>query len=89
MSTILGDIHYELAAFYVLRGEKEKALEYLRILNQKKLIPFWRIGVIKLDEIFDSIRDDPEFQQIVRDMEAKYQAEHERVRQWLEKNEMI
>jgi len=30
-----------------------------------------------------------EFQQIVRDVEAKYQAEHERVRQWLEENVVI
>jgi len=39
--------------------------------------------------LFDSIRDEPEFQQIVRDLEAKYQAEHERVRQWLEENDML
>ena len=31
----------------------------------------------------------PEFQQIVRDVEAKYQAEHERVRKWLEENDML
>jgi molybdopterin converting factor small subunit len=29
----------------------------------------------------------PEFQQIVRDVETKYQAEHERVRKWLEEQE--
>jgi len=39
--------------------------------------------------LFDSIRDEPEFQQIVRDLEAKYQAKHERVRQWLEENDML
>lgn len=33
------------------------------------------------------MRDEPEFQQIVRDIEAKSQAEHERVRQWLEEND--
>jgi tetratricopeptide (TPR) repeat protein len=81
--------YYELAAFNALRGEKEQALEYLRILNQRKLIPFWRFGFIKLDELFDSIRDEPEFQQIVKDIEAKYQAEHERVRKWLEENDLL
>ncbi len=44
---------------------------------------------INNDPLFDSIRDEPEFQQIVRDVEAKYQAEHERVRKWLEENEML
>ena len=46
---------------------------------------FW----IKNDPLFDSIRDEPEFQQIVKDVEEKYQAEHERVRQWLEENDML
>jgi hypothetical protein len=35
-------------------------------------------------KLFVTIRNEPEFQQIVRDTEAKYQAEHERVRKWLE-----
>jgi molybdopterin converting factor small subunit len=39
--------------------------------------------------VFDNIKDEPEFQQIVRDVEAKYQAEHERVRKWLEENDML
>ena len=42
---------------------------------------------IKNDPLFNSIRDEPEFQQIVRDVEAKHQAEHERVRKWLEEND--
>lgn len=37
----------------------------------------------------DSIRDKPKFQQIVCDVEAKYQTEHERVKQWLEENNML
>ena len=44
---------------------------------------------IKTDPLFNSMRDEPEFQQIVRDVEAKYQAEHERVRKWLEEQGML
>jgi hypothetical protein len=56
------------------------------LLNQ---MPLWRATRIKDIPLFDSIREEPEFQQIVKDIEAKYQAEHERVRQWLEENEML
>jgi molybdopterin converting factor small subunit len=49
----------------------------------------WADHTIKNDPLFDNTRDEPEFQQIVRDVEAKYQAEHERVRQWLEENDML
>ncbi|MBN1181702.1 MAG: tetratricopeptide repeat protein [Bacteroidales bacterium] len=80
--------YYDLAGIYAFRGEKDKAYENLRIYNQRKREPFWMVVLIKNDPLFDSIRDEPEFQQIVRDVEAKYQAEHERVRKWLEEQEM-
>ena len=47
------------------------------------------VTLIKVDPLFDSLRDEPEFQQIVKDVEAKFQAEHERVRNWLEENIML
>jgi hypothetical protein len=47
------------------------------------------VRYIRNDPLFDSIRDEPDFQQIVRDVGAKYLAEHERVRQWLEENDML
>jgi len=81
--------YYTFAAIYAFQGEKAKAYEYLRFLNQRQRMPQWQVANIKDDPMFDSIRDEPEFQQIVRDIEAKYQAEHERVRQWLEENDML
>ena len=47
------------------------------------------INLIKADPLFASMRNEPEFQQIIRDVEAKYQAEHERVRKWLEEKGML
>jgi hypothetical protein len=44
---------------------------------------------MKTDPLFNSIRNETEFQQIARDIEAKYQAEHERVRKWLEEQGML
>ena len=81
--------YYDLAAVYAFRGEKDKAYENLRIVNQRQMMPVWAVNMIKDDPLFDSIRDEPEFQQIVRDVEAKYQAEHERVRKWLEEQGML
>jgi len=56
------------------------------LLNQ---MPLWRASRIKDNPLFDSIRDKPEFKQVVRDIEATHQAEHLRVRQWLEENDML
>ncbi len=81
--------YYDLATVYAFRGEKEKAYQSLRIFTQKKIIPLWAVNLIKKDYFFNRMRDEPEFQQIVREWEAKYQAEHERVRKWLEENNML
>ena len=82
-------IRYQNSTIYAFRGEKEKALEILRTFNQRKVVHKWFVTSLKYDPKFDSIRDEPEFQQIVKDVEAKYQAGHERVRKWLEENDML
>jgi TolB-like protein len=76
--------YYDLAGVYAFRGDKVKAYENLRIFKKKPIMSFWMISLIKTDPLFSRIRNEPEFQQIARDVEAKYQAEHERVRKWLE-----
>jgi len=81
--------YYDLAGVYAFRGEKDKAYENLRIFNQRKIEHMWMVRLIKNDPLLNSIRDEEEFQQIVRDVEAKYQAEHERVRKWLEEQGML
>ena len=81
------DLHtfYNLAAINAFLGNKVEAYEYLSLVNQRTRMPRWMIKDIKNDPLFDKIRDEPQFQQIVSDIISKYQAEHERVKDWLEK----
>jgi len=81
--------YYDLAGIYAFRGEKDRAYDNLRIFNKKPIMSSWMVNLIKRDPLFNSIRNEPEFQQIVRDIEAKYQAEHERVKKWLEEQGML
>jgi len=81
--------YYDLAGVYAFRGEKDKAYENLRYFNQRKRMPIWMARLIKNDPLFDSIKDDHEFQNIIKEVETKYQAEHERVRKWLEEQKML
>lgn len=82
------EANYDLAALYAFKGEKEKAYENLRIVAKIRVCPFWLLGVIKDDPLFNSIRNEPGFQEIINELEAKYNAEHERVRKWLVEQEM-
>ena len=69
---------------YAFLGDKEKAYQYLDEFNKKNIYPIWWVTFIKHDPLFDSIREEDRFQKISQNVEAKYQAEHERVRKWLE-----
>jgi len=51
--------------------------------------PLWWISLAKHDPLFENIRSEERFQKILQNMEAKYQAEHERVRKWLEEQGML
>jgi TolB-like protein/Tfp pilus assembly protein PilF len=76
--------YFDLAGVYAFRGEKDQAYKNLRIFNQIQRVNLVVPMLMKTDPLFKSIRNEPEFQQIARDVEAKYQAEHERVRKWIE-----
>ncbi|MBN1182571.1 MAG: tetratricopeptide repeat protein [Bacteroidales bacterium] len=80
---------YDLAAVYAFLGDKTKAYQYLDDFNTLNIYPKWWISYAKYDNMFESIRNEVRFQKILQNMEAKYQAEHERVRKWLEENDML
>jgi TolB-like protein/AraC-like DNA-binding protein/Tfp pilus assembly protein PilF len=80
---------YPLAGIYACMGDKAKAYENLKTFNHAKSFTLEWVTLLKTDPIFSSIRSEPEFQRIVRDVESKYRAEHERVRKWLEEQKML
>jgi TolB-like protein/AraC-like DNA-binding protein/Tfp pilus assembly protein PilF len=83
------DAYCDLASIYALTNQKEKALENLRIFAKNRLFPYFRVIWMKEGPMLNSIRNEPEFQKILKDIESKYQAEHERVEKWLEEQGML
>jgi len=82
--------YYELAASYAFFSKKEIAYKYLEEFDKMYTsFPLWWTVMIKHDPFFDSFRNEERFQKIQNSIEAKYQAEHERVRKWLEEKNML
>jgi hypothetical protein len=54
------------------------------MFDQAQTVSLDWVTSIKNDPLFNCFRNEPEFQRIVRDMEYRYQTEHERVKKWLE-----
>jgi tetratricopeptide (TPR) repeat protein len=81
--------HFDLAKVYAFKGEKEKAYQFLDEVNENQVFPLWWVIQFKCNPLFSNIRQEPRFQKILKDVEAKYQAEHERVRKWLLQQKML
>lgn len=81
--TISKRSQFKLAEVYALSGNKEKAYYYLDEVNKNQAFPLYWFLNFKYEPFFNSIRQEPRFQKILKDVEAKYQTEHERVRKWL------
>lgn len=77
--------YYDLAATYAFLGDKGKAYLNLDELSKRNTFPLWWVTLAKNDPLLNSLRNEERFQKILRNMESKYNAEHERVRKWLEK----
>lgn len=77
-----------LAEIHAYRGEKEKAIEYLRILSGRKGLILFHINFLR-SPLIDPIRDDPEFQEILKEMKSIIQGRHDEISQWLEKNDHL
>jgi tetratricopeptide (TPR) repeat protein len=73
---------------YCLRNKCDKAMEYLKQLDIHPLHPLYVI--IEIENLPDSCNfgEDPEYQRILTTLKTAWAAEHERVRQWLEENDM-
>ncbi len=97
LGRVYGDdvrIFYDLAGVYAFLGDKKKAYGSLRMRNdyqeKQNLSPgLFGLSLIRHDPLFESIRNDTEFQQMLLDYLTRYQADHERVRKWLEENNML
>ncbi|MDP4224581.1 MAG: tetratricopeptide repeat protein, partial [Bacteroidota bacterium] len=79
--------HYDLAGTYAFLGDRETAYKYLKEFDRKTFYPLWWVTLAKYDPLFNSIRNDEKFQKILFNMQVKYQAEHDRVKKWLEGGE--
>jgi tetratricopeptide (TPR) repeat protein len=87
--TLMKESYYDLAATYAFWGDKEKTYQYLDEFVKKHSFEACFIAYIKHDPHFNGIRQEPRFQKIIKEMEAKFLVEHKRVRKWMEEQKIL
>lgn len=81
-----------LARIYAFKGEKDKALDYLERFTENRgfrgLERGWH-DFILIDPFFESLRDDPEFKAIVKQVQDEKATLREQVRRMEERGELM
>jgi tetratricopeptide (TPR) repeat protein len=83
------DGHRILGAIHAIRGEKEKAIEHLRSFALTTGIESFDLQTLENSPLYDNIRDEPEFQNIFKEVQDLVQRKHDQMRQWLEENDRL
>jgi tetratricopeptide (TPR) repeat protein len=75
----LGIPQLDIALTYSILGNREKTLEYMARLNDVQHIDIRLLTRIKSWPTFDLVRDTPEFKNILKGLEGKFEEEHEKI----------
>lgn len=78
-----------LSGIYSVKGEKRKALHFLKLMEEeKKIVGRLVIKQLEVMPMYDNIRNEPEFTEVLNQLKAKYQKDHERARKIIISNGM-
>jgi tetratricopeptide (TPR) repeat protein len=80
--------YYDIASIYSFRGDKENALKNLKLYSRNKNCELWMLTDMKFDPLLSNIRNEPEFIQIEKEMENKYQIVSAEVGKWIKEQRM-
>ncbi len=78
-----------LAAYHAWYGDHKKALEQMEIFSQRDYFQYWVILFFDKEPSVESLKNLPEFKKVVKDMNARFWANHEELKGRLEKKGLL
>jgi TolB-like protein/AraC-like DNA-binding protein/Tfp pilus assembly protein PilF len=77
-----------LTTYYANTGNEQKALQHMRLFSKQDNYVYWVLFLADDPEV-DAIKDDPEFKEIMHDIESKFWKTHKEIRESLEVGEEL
>ena len=81
--------YLSLSAWYSYKGDKEKAIEQLKLFSQQDNYHYWIILFLGIDPLMDNIKDLPEYEKVFDDIESKFWDKHELIRASLKEKGLL
>jgi tetratricopeptide (TPR) repeat protein len=70
--------------YYAYKGYDDKAIEYLKLFSQENNYHYWTILFLKDDPLIEKVKNNMEFQKLLKEIETKFWANHNRIKSTLE-----
>ena len=77
-----------LAVYYAYLGDAPKTIEHLQLFSREENYAYWVLWH-GMDTAFDPVKDDPEFQRVMRSIETKFWNMHKGIKGTLEEKRLI
>ncbi|MBX2944776.1 MAG: helix-turn-helix domain-containing protein [Cyclobacteriaceae bacterium] len=81
--------HAGLGMYYAYTGNKQKALEHFRQFAKEDNIQYWLILFIDKDPMLAGMATDPEMKKVLREIEKKFWANHNKLKLRLEEQGLL
>ena len=78
-----------LAVYYSYIGDTKNAIEEMKLFSKQNNYHYWTIIFLKIDPLIDEVKDDPEFRNILNEIETKFWDKHKQIRASLEKKKLL
>jgi len=78
-----------LAAYYSYTGDRQKSLEHLKLFTQKENFFYWILIFLKIEPLFDNVKDLPEFKKINQEIESNFWHYHDQLKASLEEKGLL
>lgn len=79
-----------LAVYYSYMGDTKKALDHMDRFSEQENYPYWYILFLGMDDpLFEPVKDNPEFQKILREIEVRFWRHHKEIRDSLKKKGLL
>jgi TolB-like protein/AraC-like DNA-binding protein/Tfp pilus assembly protein PilF len=81
--------HSHLAMYNSFMGNTDQAIEHLKRFSEEAHYHFWTVLFIPIEPLFDNVNNQPEYRQLMENIETKFWSWHEQIRSSLEGKDLI
>jgi len=78
-----------LGVYFAYKGDTKKTLEHMKLFAQQDNYMYWTLLFLKIDPLIDPVKDNPEFQQLLQEIDTKFWKNHIKIKASLEEKGLL